>query len=294
MLSSFLDLLHLEIVDLDCCSMKKILVPTDFSDCAGDASDLAIKLAAASGAELIFLHLAIDHYPTSYSPGIPGDLVTYEVGQERYKLQQLVDKAEAAQVKSKYELILGNGQEEIKDYIKPFEIDWLVMGSHGATGIREKIIGSKTQHAIRHIDVPCIVIKHKQASLPKSIVYASSFKKDSPKMIHDVIEFTRLTKGTLHMLYLNFPDQQVEEEVAKSEMEKLMKRSITVPYTLNVIETNDQEFGVTQFAASIKADMIAVGMESKSVLGRLLNPVMAEQLINHSALPVLVLSQKLD
>ena len=113
-------------------------------------------------------------------------------------------------------------------------------------------------------------------------------------MIHDVIEFTRLTKGTLHMLYLNFPDQQVEEEVAKSEMEKLMKRSITVPYTLNVIETNDQEFGVTQFAASIKADMIAVGMESKSVLGRLLNPVMAEQLINHSALPVLVLSQKLD
>ncbi len=269
--------------------MKQILVPTDFSDCAQAASDFAIQLAVVSGSELVFLHLAIDHYPKSAS-GIPREIVAHEVQQERYKLQKLVSQAEAAKVSAKYELILGNGQEHIEDYIKPFEIDWMVMGSHGATGIREAIIGSKTQHVLRYVDIPCLVIKQKVDAIPRNILLASTFTHNSHSEIKEAVNYASLVGGMMHLLHINSPDQKMDEKGTMEIMSKMMDQFKSIASTVNIAETNDKEFGITQFAKDIKADIIVVPNERKSVMARIFNPVLAEQLINHAQLPVLVLS----
>ena len=272
--------------------MKRILVPTDFSDCANAASDMAIQLACKSEAEIIYLHLAIDHYPPAIATGTPVDIVAHEVGQERYKLQQLVSKAEASGVKSKYELVLGNGQEEIEDYSEPFDADWLIMGSHGATGIRETIIGSRTQHVIRKITIPCIVVKYPTKKLPTEILFASTFKKDNPQAFQEVLAYCRLIEGNLNLLYLIGDEDEISEDEVKLELSKLMNGYPNIKYTINSIKTNDKEFGIAQFAKTIGAEMIAIEMESRSIFGRVLNPILAEQLINHSPLPILVGSSK--
>lgn len=271
--------------------MKKIGVPTDFSDCAGAASDLALHLAKQSMAELLYLHLEIDPTSPPHVPGEPAALVDHEIGQAKYKLSQLVKRAESLGISAKSELVLGSGQEKIQDYIQPFGIDWLVMGSHGATGIRETLIGSKTQHVVKHASVPALVVKRLPPNFKlRNIVFASTFKEDATHALQVVTAFCQLFHCRLHLLFVNMISQLVDEKMARMLMKKAMEEFSAIPFTVNITETNDQEFGIDQFAKSIEADMIAVAMERQSTLGRLLNPALASQLINHSELPVLVVN----
>ena len=273
--------------------MKRILVPTDFSPCANAAAEVAMQLAKRSGADIYFLHLAIDNAGPASVPGKSVITNDPEIGQIRQNLDQLVKAAEADGINAKQELYLGTGQEKIEDFIKPYQIDWLVMGSHGATGIREMIIGSKTQRVIRNIKVPSIVVKHmpEKAEI-EHIVFASNFKKDTSHSLNIVVDFSRLWDARLHLLFVNLFSHLIEENVARLMMAKQMEKYSKIDYTLNITETNDKEFGISKFASEVGADMIAVSIESKSLLGRLLNPNVAEQLINHSSLPLLIVNQK--
>ena len=122
--------------------MRRILVPTDFSDCANAATEMAFHLAKKSGADIYFLHLAIDQESPRSVPGKSIQHTNPELGQARAKLDQLVKAAEVDGIRAKQELVIGTGQEKIQDFIGPYRIDYLVMGSHGATGIREAIINA--------------------------------------------------------------------------------------------------------------------------------------------------------
>lgn len=270
-------------------SMRRILVPTDFSTCAGLAVDTALLLAKQTGADLLFLHLAIDKGGLSRVSGKPLVYTDTEIGQARHKLDLLVKRAENEGVNAKSELVMGSGQEKIEDYIKPYAIDWLVMGSHGATGLREKIIGSKTQQVIRNVKVPSLVVKRPLIKgIIKDIVFASTFKYDVGHALKVASHFVSMWNGTLHLLFVNLLNHLIEEKVARLMMTKQIEKFPDINYTLNITETNDEEFGIAQFAKTISADAITVPMESKSLIGRLINPNLAEQLINHSPLPVLV------
>ncbi len=273
--------------------MKRILVPTDFSACANAAAEMAMRLAKLSGAEVYFLHLAIDNAAPTHILGNSEGLNDSQIGLVRDNLDQMVKAAEADGIRAKYELVLGTGQERITDYIQPYKIDFLVMGSHGATGIREMVIGSKTQYVIRNIRIPSLVVK----GMPRTrklehIVFASDFKKDCSDSLEVVIAFSRMWQSRLHLLFINLLNHLIDENVARLMMTKQMEDISNIDYTLNVIETNDKEFGIAQFAKEIDADIIAVPMASKTFLGRLFNPSVAEQLINRSALPVLIVNEK--
>ena len=264
-------------------------MPTDFSECANAAAEVAMRLAKQSGAEIHFLHLAVDMGSPSHVPGTPVQAGNGRMGVLRDNLDQLVKAAEADGIRARHDLVMGTGHERVPDYILPKKIDFLVMGSHGATGIREMVIGSKTRYVIRHVKVPTLVVKE----MPENegfghIVFASSFKKDMTSQLRVVVSFSRLWGSRLHLLFINAQGHPIEGKVARLTMSRQMEGFPNIDYTMNIIETNDKEFGITRFSTGIGADMIAVAMEDKGLLGRLFNPGVAEQLINRSALPVLV------
>ncbi len=273
--------------------MKKILVPTDFSSCAQAAADVALQVAKKSKGELFFLHLAIDKDTKPVVPGIEVPAVLGGAGKEQHELNQLVKRAEAMDIPAKAVLVKGNGGERIEDYIQPYRIDFLVMGSHGATGIREAIIGSNTQRALRHVSVPSLVVKYNTGTFsPKHIIFASTFKKDNSGALKMVMKFASLWKSTIHLLFINLLDHLIEENTAREMMASQMKDSVDVPYTLNITETNDKEYGILAFAERLKTDVVSTVMHSHGLLGRLMNPSLAERLINHAKTPVLIIPEE--
>jgi nucleotide-binding universal stress UspA family protein len=272
--------------------MKRILVPTDYSECATYAVDVAKQIAEQSGAELYIIHLeetipevahVMHHSVEVENP--------HHLGHARYQLQSLVEVLEKEGIKAKGVFVPNDGKEAIEDYIKPYEIDFIVMGSHGAKGIREALIGSNTQRLIKHAMVPVLVIKHPDKKFnPKRILFASTFREDISKSLRKAVEFARLWNAEIDLVFLNMLNHLIEEHEAKRIMARQIAPIPDIRYTLNISETNDEEWGISKFARAINADVISVVCDTHTGFSRLFNSSVAEKLINHESLPVLVMA----
>lgn len=139
--------------------MKNILVPTDFSDCADEATIVALDIARRAKAEICFLHLckvtpigshAAVHGGTSNCDHHSGE------GHVKNELDKLVRLAENLGIHAKPVLVRDGGQERIKKYVRPFNIDFIVMGSHGASGLKDIFIGSNAQRMVGDSSVPVL------------------------------------------------------------------------------------------------------------------------------------------
>jgi nucleotide-binding universal stress UspA family protein len=269
--------------------MKSILVPTDFSDCAKNATLAALALASKLNAEIHFLHIMEDpsvaHVPHSKDISIK-DMQEVHA---RAELSLLVTLASKAGLTATPVLVFDKGNEKIENYIRPLKIDLIVMGSHGAKGIRELVIGSNAQRLIRHSPVPVLVVKKltDDSFKMESIVFASTFKEDVTQPLAQVVNLARLFKARVHMLFLNFIDKVSDQQAIDSIVLDFSELYPDVDFTSSTAESNDEEWGIHGFIEMIDADMVAITTAAKS--GFLVRHSLAEDLVNHEKIPVLVL-----
>jgi nucleotide-binding universal stress UspA family protein len=275
--------------------MKKILVPTDFSECASAAAEVAIALAQKAHAEIYFLHISPDTTERPHVPvGIehPKQEVNRDAVQSRNELSMLVARAEKMGLKATPVLVFDKGSEEIENYIEPFKIDLIVMGSHGVKGIREYVLGSNTQRVIRHVKIPVLVIKEKPASMDfKNIIFASTFQEDVKHAFKEVAAFAMLLNSQVHLVYINFIDHLVEPAEAEAKMNALALNYPYIQCSNNMAETNDEEWAIHQFTSEVQADLISITTHDKVGLFSFLSQSVAEELVNHEHTPVLVLGK---
>jgi nucleotide-binding universal stress UspA family protein len=101
-----------------------------------------------------------------------------------------------------------------------------------------------------------------------------------------------LCKATVHILVINF----IERPGDQALIDKVVKE-LTLPYpdvstTQSSIEVNDEEWGVHQFLEKTGADMMAITKYDKT--GFILSHSVAEDLVNHEDVPVLVIGSHND
>lgn len=112
----------------------------------------------------IFLHLQITPVPwiklnKEKEEQFPETLK--EIGHAEYELNKLVKKAEYKGLKAEEFLVFNVGREEILKHIPFHHHDFVVMGSHGASGAKELFVGSNAQKVLRDATVPVLIIKEK-------------------------------------------------------------------------------------------------------------------------------------
>ncbi|NNE54852.1 MAG: universal stress protein, partial [Flavobacteriales bacterium] len=125
--------------------MKNILVPTDFSDCANNATEVAVSIARKTGAKLHLMHII--NMPTYESNT---SIETYHDTAEALFIMKHVRKKFAALMS--LPLFEGLEVEEVVDFNTVYEAisahaternaDMIIMGSHGASGTQEFLVGS--------------------------------------------------------------------------------------------------------------------------------------------------------
>jgi nucleotide-binding universal stress UspA family protein len=273
--------------------IRKILIPTDFSPCAQDAAIVGIEVAKRAGAEVLFLHLSekgemVSHVPRPALAKAPAALLGYE----KNALNELVKKAEKEGVNAFPMLVMNAGNKTILDYVLPHAVSMIVMGSHGATGIREFIWGSHTQKVVKNARIPVLVVKHVPDQIGfKNILFASEFKEGPRQGIERILDFANLWKAKLHFLYVNTEPELVTEEVATQTLHLFAAQFPGKVATESVAETNDVEFGISQFAHESGADLIAITTHEKSAIWGLFTSSIAEKLVNHQELPLLVVPE---
>ena len=140
-------------------NIKSILFPTDFSEFNEAALEFASRLAAESGATLYIVHaddmeqIAAVMFDTGYP--FPGDQETRR--EFHQKLEKVVPTLPG--VKYQHFYLRGTATGEIVGFAEKYDVDLIVMASHGRTGLRRLLMGSTAENVIRQAPCPVLIVK---------------------------------------------------------------------------------------------------------------------------------------
>lgn len=271
------------------------MVPTDFSPCATAAGNVAIRIASQAKAEILFIHfhevplIASHVHLADYPHESASNEQKQILGALKNELQKWVVAAEHSGVKAT-SILVTNPDETVKQYAESLPVDLVVMGSHGVKGIKEIFIGSNTQRTIRQISVPVLVVKKTVQNDFGRILFAYDFQEDLIKPFEAVLEFVRMWKAELLLLFVNVPFRFKETGEVLSDIKRFMHQFPNIQYSSHIYNALDEATGIHDFAREQKADLIALVTHGKTGLNRIMSHSVAESIINHEEIPVLVMN----
>tara|TARA_R110002020_G_scaffold262126_3_gene476554 strand:+ start:9861 stop:10715 length:855 start_codon:yes stop_codon:yes gene_type:complete len=271
--------------------IQKLLVPTDFSPQALNALKAAAQLARRYKADIYLLHLLempevfIDGPATQHQSQLPEALYYMKLAHKKFSNILKAPFLEGIKI---YETAEFDGAfEGIMTYVKKYNIDAIVMGSHGMSGIQEFFIGSNTEKVVRHSEIPVFVIKNELNIFNiRNFVFATDLQEESLEAIQEAIKFAQSEEASLHMLYVNTPNRFKTTQEITSICKGFLKKIGQKSQKLTIYNDVSVERGILNFAESIKADLIGIGTHGRKGLAHFLNGSISEDLVNHAQRPV--------
>jgi len=287
--------------------MNKILFPTDFSDCAKHAQNAAISLAKLFDAELDVVHIVADTifkweseehmrdtinvFPTSGNVHAVEAHTGIETIQKAMK--ELEEEILLEGVNVKTHLLFGEPHTEILKLAKKEKPALIIMGTNGASGLKEEFIGSKTQWVNRYADSAVLSVRTADNDTFKveNIVYASDFKEvGANNNLEQINIFAKYFDAKVHLLFINTPHQFEESMACYDRIEKIATKHQMSNYEIHIYNHFTVEDGVLSFAEKFGADIVAISNHGNSGIKRWTEFRTTEVLINHAKVPVLSLN----
>ncbi len=145
-------------------SLKRILMPTDFSEFSEAAKNYACSFAEKFGAELHLLHVLQDLVAMAPEPGMafppPGDYMKELQASAEQALAKRPGDALPEDFPVVRDVIQGTPFLEIIRYAKQHDIDLIVMGTHGRSGLAHVLLGSVAEKVVRKSPCPVLTVRH--------------------------------------------------------------------------------------------------------------------------------------
>ena len=271
--------------------MKRILVPTDFSDHAEYALRVAAQIARENNSEIVLLHMLELPHQASDAVGSGHDIpeIMFFKNKVISNLEELME----------VDYLEGITVSEIIQFEKAFEgilavsktnnIDFIVMGSHGSGGFQEMFIGSNTEKVVRFSDVPVLVIKNKMDNFKaENFVFASDFSQEIKKPFKQLLEIAGLFNSKLNLVMINTPSSFKPTHIAEKIMNDFIKEFNYPNYSLHIYNDVNVEKGILNFANSVKADLIGMCTHGRRTgFAHFFNGSVSEDLVNHAIRPVI-------
>ncbi len=151
--------------------MRKILVPTDFSDESYAALRHALGMAKQSGGEILLVHVVepIHPFPVNNLTHSAGDLPpdpAFNMGEDAQNLLARVgeEAATKSDIPVQTALRIGRAYDQIVQAAKDNTVDLIVIPTHGYTGLKHVLLGSTAERVVRHATCPVLVLRCSEGS----------------------------------------------------------------------------------------------------------------------------------
>jgi nucleotide-binding universal stress UspA family protein len=143
---------------------RKIMVATDGSELVKKAVDTAIEISKLGQTKLYAVHvIPLGDYYSSMPLAIDAEWIQAMEEHLRIEGKEAIvyveDAGRAANVEIESVILEGNPANEIVDFAEKNDIELIVMGSHGKTGIQRFLIGSVAENVVRHSKKSVLVVK---------------------------------------------------------------------------------------------------------------------------------------
>ena len=152
---------------MDLTALKRILVPTDFSDPSQEALDTAVAFGREFGAMLDLVHVAVEAaYPLP--PPIDVASLPIDISPVLDRSAAGLSAAEArvreAGVACESATLVGRADQEIITRARATGADLIIMGTHGRSGLAHALLGSISERVVQHSTCPVLIVPKRAAS----------------------------------------------------------------------------------------------------------------------------------
>lgn len=270
-----------------------ILLPTDFSENAWSAALYAIRMYAKVPCTFYFSH-AWTFVNTGSRTYISPSYIDTLQNTSKEQLETLKQRAQFVSPHSEHEFktIFSEDflSESIKTAIKDHAIDLVVMGTKGATGAKEFLLGSNSVNVIKKVKLcPILLVPHKyEYAKTDRIAFATDFKRPYGDEILPLISLVKLQKSNLEILHINGPDDLTEkQQVNFNTLTQLLKDQ---PHNVHWIpEIGTKEEIISAFIEENNINLITMINYEHSFLEYVLNEPIIKKMGYHSLIPFMVI-----
>jgi nucleotide-binding universal stress UspA family protein len=268
--------------------MKKILVPTDFSACAEYAMETGLMFAEKFDAQLYFLHIIKEDLSRKKSSTYQSEL-EQKIANADQLFSKWYTKAKEISVNLISGIKTGKFIDILSHVVDEVNPDFIIMGSHGASGKKEYFIGSNTQKAVRAIHRPFFIVKEKLEKLHfEKVVFASRFNEADKGPFQYFLRFMEPFNPEIHLVTINTYSWFSQPYVILKEVMKDFESLATgFKCRSHFFSDLSVDAGIRHFSIQMGADLVVVSNLERSPIKRTLSGSNVEALVNHSKLPVL-------
>lgn len=273
--------------------IRKILVPVDFSETSDHATEHAAWLAARTQAELFLVHVVPQNHYYFETPEpfiLPAE--EEEIRKATEEKLRIVSRElfEKYNVVSRNRVLHGKISSELIDFATSENVDLIMMGTHGAKGLEEILIGSNAQHVVSLAPCPVITFqKEKRKPGFPNIILPIDRSRHSREKVGVAINMATLCNSKIHVVGLLDNDDEGEYQKLQLVLDQVVLAidRAEISYTRHTVKGENMAVEAMRYADSINADLILILTEEESVMGKLDLGPLSRHIVNHSPIPVL-------
>jgi nucleotide-binding universal stress UspA family protein len=258
--------------------MKKILVPTDFSENAANAIEYAAQIGLVMHYKLMLVHVA--ESGRDYS-------------NESEKLD-IVCKAMAISypdLECNWRIVTGdNIPSEIVAASELFSAELIVMGTKGVTNFEKILFGSNTATVIEKASCTVLSVPSSNCfTKPEKILFATNFERDD---VHAALQIVRLAKPFgAHLVIAHVLTTSDVEEIERAKLQ-IFTREISMlanysKITYRLCSENTVTMGLDTLIEHTGADVIAMRTHRRNLFEKIINPSITQKFAEQSSIPLL-------
>src|SRR3989344_3807646 len=279
-------------------NIQKILIPIDFSETSMLAIEHAGFTAQLFKAEFVLLHVIEKHWEqfSVVAPELRISTPSELTGVIEKKLSEIAgDIQKKYGVKSFHVISTGNIFNEILSVSKEHNADLVVMRTHRTSGVVEFFIGSNTYKMVTQSECPIISVQSHSKKLGyTNILLPIDDSAHSRQKVNHAIVLAKHFASKIHILGLSDSNNEIDNkklEIKLDQIEEYIKKC-NLPFSRKTVEGKNQSKTTYDYAKTVNADLIVIMTDQdENLTGRFMG-TFAQQIINHSKIPVLTIQPK--
>lgn len=265
--------------------MKKILVPTDFSPTAENALTYAAHLGKTLEAKIHLLH----SYELMRKTGMILSIERHIVGEAQKDIAEESARATVLSgINTTTNVRKGYNDEVIASEAKKMSSDLVIMGTKGASGMKEVFLGSNTVRAIKYTEAPILVVPDEADYQPiKKVLLAADSNFFSDAKAIEPLKYL-LEKTGAQLIVLHVDDGNKEPSPTPFKL-LLAEHFGEGNYEFHEIHKPDIGRAIMEFSYKINADVLCMIHHYRNFLDRLFTSSTTFKTAFHTDMPLLVL-----
>lgn len=279
--------------------MTKILFPTDFSKAAEKAFLYALELTQKLNAELTLLHVyelpelgrTLQNTTREvYELMEMESLETFKNSVE--KLRAFAEEKGYADVDFKHVMTEGEAGYSITGIAKEESVDYIVMGTKGATGLKEVFLGSVASGVIdsAHCNVISVPEKTDYKEKLDRIAYLTNYTEKEIESFNTVAKFAKHFEARIDCIHFDEDEEKLSTQKMDEWKSKLDPQGLEVKF--NNISGNNFEEALADFYKAEGIDIVAIQPRKRNFFVKIFSKGVSKKLAHHIEIPLFTLPAK--